>query len=72
MRRLVFTFLILLPGILAAQDFGAKTQASPLVDPATASDTVGGIVRLEHEQAAPGTEVLAGVSFSIPKHWHIF
>jgi len=74
MRRLVFTFLILLPGILVAQDFAAKTQASPLVNPATAkaSDTVGVIVRLDHEQAAPGTEVLAGVSFSIPKHWHIF
>ena len=29
-------------------------------------------VRLDHIQAATGSEVLAGVVFSIPKHWHIF
>ncbi|MDE2679815.1 MAG: protein-disulfide reductase DsbD family protein [Verrucomicrobiota bacterium] len=28
--------------------------------------------RLDHTQATAGGEVLAGVSFSIPKHWHIF
>ncbi|HIL25657.1 MAG TPA: hypothetical protein EYG19_09715 [Verrucomicrobia bacterium] len=28
--------------------------------------------RLDHVQATAGSEVLAGVSFSIPKHWHIF
>ena len=29
-------------------------------------------VRLNHLEAKPGSEVLAGVSFGIPKHWHIF
>ena len=57
MRRFVFTFLILLPGILVAQDFGAKTQASLLVNPS---------------MAKAGNNIEVGLLLKMPEGWHTY
>ena len=60
-----------------AFQIGAKVEEEPFGSSGFGGDLLSDAqcqvsARLDHLQAVPGGEVLAGVSFSIPKHWHIF
>ena len=57
MRRLVSTLLIWLSGVLSAQDFGAKTQVSLLVEPATAK---------------AGDTIDVALHLKMPDGWHTY
>jgi len=62
MRRLLFSLLLLLPGIMAGQDlfnedFGAKTKVSLLVETAVAK---------------AGTTVNVGLHLTMPEGWHTY